>query len=75
MCVKSALLCFSATVVSEAFHDPTAGQNSLIERDTITHCSDVMHYSEIPALRTKEKRVYIEHVCVQPLMKTERKRD
>lgn len=75
MCVKSALLCFSATVVPEAFHSPTVVQNSLVGGDTITHCSDAMRYGELPALHTKAKCVRTVHVCVQPLMKTERKRD
>lgn len=63
MCVRSALLSVSAPVVPEAFHSPNVGQNSLTERDTITHCSDVMRYGELPALNTKDKCVYTVHVC------------
>lgn len=60
MCVKITLLCFSATILSEAFHSPNVVQNSLIERGTITHCSDAMRYGELPAPRS----VSILYMCV-----------
>lgn len=64
VCVKITLLCFSATVLPEAFHSPTVVQNSLIERGTITHCSDAMRYGELPALHTTKCVYTVAYMCV-----------
>lgn len=64
VCIKSALLCFPATAVPETFQSLTVALNSYTERDTITHCSDEMHYGELHALHTEEKCAHTVCVCV-----------
>lgn len=53
--VETALLCFSAAVVSEAFHPSTAEQNPASERRTVALCLDEMCCGKLPSMHTERK--------------------
>lgn len=73
MCLKSALLCFCAAVVSEAFHCPAAVQNRPIEH---TQSLTVQMKCAMANYQSYTPREYVfMWLCKYREMETERNRD